>query len=363
MNKIKKLIAALIALSVVSVGAASIAACAPKDEEAKVVATYSTYYNQNNAADMPNYQFVKSSNFFIAYDARVNYDLKLELYDDDTYVLTADHYVVENGTRTPIPSGTGCGMTIKTVAKGTYTKDNNTVTTSAATSATYTVECDEYSAQMVAMGFSFNQGTLPAELNGEWTETTEGVLDMIPATTFTVSGDKITTYSRIVKLVATYSTYYNQMNSADMPDYQFVKSNDFFIAYDARVNFDLKLELYDDNTYVLTADHYVIEDGNRTPIPSGTGCGMTVKTVAKGTYTKDGDTISISAATSATYTVECDEYSAQMVAMGFSFNAGTLPSELNGEWTETTEGVLAMIPATNFTVSGDKITTYELAQS
>ena len=371
MKKLKKIIAAAAAICLIGATAASLAAC---DDSPELVATYTTYYNQNNVAEMPGYQFVKTNNFFVAFDARVNCDITLELYDDNTYVLTADHYVIENGERTPIPSETGCGMTVKTVAEGTYTQneDGTQITIAPATTATYTVESDEYSAQMVAMGFSFNTGTTPEELDGEWFETTgevpedkentEGVLDMIPETIFTVEGDEIVTYSRVVHLAGTYTTYYNQINATEMPDYQFVKSNNFFVAFDARVNCDITLELYDDNTYVLTADHYVIENGERTPIPSETGCGMTVKTVAKGTYTQseDGTQITISSATSATYTVECDEYSAQMVAMGFSFNEGTTPAELDGEWTEATEPeVLDMIPATIFTVNGDSITTWE----
>ncbi len=206
MKKIKKLLAAVAALTLICTAAVGLSACSG-DSAATLVATYTTYYNQNNVEDMPDYQFVKMSDIFIAYDARVNCDITLELYDDSTYELTSDHYVIENGERTPIPSSTGCGMTIKTVAEGTYTQseDGTEITISAATTATYTIECDEYSAQMVAIGFSFNDGTTPSELDGEWFETTgevpegmdntEGVLDMIPATVFTVSGTSIVTWT------------------------------------------------------------------------------------------------------------------------------------------------------------------------
>lgn len=110
--------------------------------------SYTISYNQNNqnTTGMPDYQFLKGDiSALLNYEARLYADIKLTLNDDKTYELVADTYTMEGGERIKVGASKGIGMVCMVTAEGTY-EDNGdgTVTTSAATRASYELETDIY---------------------------------------------------------------------------------------------------------------------------------------------------------------------------------------------------------------------------
>lgn len=110
--------------------------------------SYTISYNQNNqnTTGIPDYQFLKGDiSALLNYEARLYADIKLTLNDDKTYELVADTYTMEGGERIKVGASKGIGMVCMVTAEGTY-EDNGdgTVTTSAATRASYELETDIY---------------------------------------------------------------------------------------------------------------------------------------------------------------------------------------------------------------------------
>ena len=104
-----------LALTMTGLMLVAVAGCGASSSEAK---TYTVSYNSNfNAAEMPDYQFMKANNAFIMYDARIYDDITLEL-SGDTYTLTAESYTSDGENRFEKGDGNDIAMSVKTVASG-----------------------------------------------------------------------------------------------------------------------------------------------------------------------------------------------------------------------------------------------------
>nr|MCR4675413.1 hypothetical protein [Lachnospiraceae bacterium] len=116
---------------------------------------YTISYNQNNnnIEDFPEYQFLTGScSGLVKADSRFYVDVTLTLFEDGTYNIYSDAYVIEQGKRAEVGDATGLGLVFTMDAKGTYTDNGDgTVTTSEAESATFEMETDTYSVQMKPM--------------------------------------------------------------------------------------------------------------------------------------------------------------------------------------------------------------------
>lgn len=161
--------------------------------------TYTISFNQNNGntADMPTYQFLGGDlSGMLNYEARLYTDITLTLNEDGTYELKSDAYTMSNGERIEIGASDGIGLVCVLDAEGTY-EDNGdgTVTTSAAESASYTLETDTYSQEIVTAA---NLAVADGETAGEYTsDDNPDLLSWVPSTVFTFGEDgDIVTYAQ-----------------------------------------------------------------------------------------------------------------------------------------------------------------------
>lgn len=159
--------------------------------------TYMISFNQNNGntADMPAYQFLGGDlSGMINYEGRLYTDITLELSGDGTYELTSDAYTGSNGERIEVGAGDGIGIVCIVNAEGTY-EDNGdgTVTVSAAEHATFKLETDTYSKEIVS---NAGLAAVEGEDSGEYdSDDTPDILGWIPETVFTLGENgEIVTY-------------------------------------------------------------------------------------------------------------------------------------------------------------------------
>lgn len=181
-----------LALTMTGLMMVALAGCGASSSEAK---TYTVSYNSNfNAAEMPDYQFMKANNAFIMYDARIYDDITLEL-SGDTYTLTAESYTSDGENRFEKGDGNDIAMSVKTVASGSYTDNGDgTVTIDTPTAVDYSIMSESLSNMMTA-AMSFNEDGS----DGEWTlEDTPALADMVPSTVFTLDDESgaIVSYCR-----------------------------------------------------------------------------------------------------------------------------------------------------------------------
>ena len=170
----------MLALTMTGLMLVSLAGCGAGSTETK---TYTVSYNSNfNAAEMPDYQFMKANNAFIMYDARIYDDITLEL-SGDAYTLTAESYTSDGENRYQKGDGNEIAMSIKTVASGSYTDNGDgTVTIDTPTAVDYSIQSESLS-NMMSAAMSFNDDGS----DGEWTlEDTPALADMVPPTIFTL---------------------------------------------------------------------------------------------------------------------------------------------------------------------------------
>lgn len=182
-----------LALTMAGMMLVSLAGCGSGSSGAK---TYTISYNSNfNAAEMPDYQFMRENNVFIMYDARIYDDITLEL-NGDTYTLTAESYTSDGENRYEKGDGNDIAMSVKTVASGSYTDNGDgTVTIDTPTDVDYSVMSESLSSQMTA-SMSYNDDGS----DGEWTlKDTPELADMIPPTIFTLDDENsaIVSYRRV----------------------------------------------------------------------------------------------------------------------------------------------------------------------
>lgn len=181
-----------LALTMTGLMLVSLAGCGAGSSEAK---TYTVSYNSNfNAAEMPDYQFMKQNNASIMYDARIYDDITLEL-SGDTYTLTAESYTSDGESRYQKGDGNDIAMSIKTVASGSYTDNGDgTVTIDTPTAVDYSIMSESLS-NMLTAAMSYNDDGS----DGEWTlEDTPELADMVPPTIFTLDEENgaIVSYCR-----------------------------------------------------------------------------------------------------------------------------------------------------------------------
>lgn len=170
----------MLALTMTGLMLVSLAGCGAGSAKTK---TYTVSYNSNfNAAEMPDYQFMKANNAFIMYDARIYDDITLEL-SGDAYTLTAESYTSDGENRYQKGDGNEIAMSIKTVASGSYTDNGDgTVTIDTPTAVDYSIQSESLS-NMMSAAMSFNDDGS----DGEWTlEDTPALADMVPPTIFTL---------------------------------------------------------------------------------------------------------------------------------------------------------------------------------
>lgn len=167
--------------------------------ESGAVETYTVSYNLNagNTTEMPDYQFLGGSvSGMLNYEGRLYTDITLALSDDGSYELTSDTYTMSNGERVEIGASDGIGLVCTLNAEGTY-EDNGdgTVTTSAAEHASFDLETDVYSKEIVTAAGLF---AVEGEDAGEYdSDETPVLLDWVPETVFTLGEDgDIVTYAR-----------------------------------------------------------------------------------------------------------------------------------------------------------------------
>lgn len=183
----------MLALTMTGLMLVSLAGCGAGSTETK---TYTVSYNSNfNAAEMPDYQFMKANNAFIMYDARIYDDITLEL-SGDAYTLTAESYTSDGENRYQKGDGNEIAMSIKTVASGSYTDNGDgTVTIDTPTAVDYSIQSESLS-NMMSAAMSFNDDGS----DGEWTlEDTPALADMVPPTIFTLDEETgtILSYCRV----------------------------------------------------------------------------------------------------------------------------------------------------------------------
>lgn len=182
----------ILALAMAGMMLATMVACGGKSDSK----TYTVSYNSNfNAAEMPDYQFMKSNNAFIMYDARIYDDITLEL-SGDTYTLTAESYTSDGENRYKEGDGNDIAMSVKTVASGSYTDNGDgTVTIDTPTSVDYSILSEPLSNMMTA-AMSYNEDGS----DGSWTlSDTPELADMVPPTIFTLDEENgaIVSYCRV----------------------------------------------------------------------------------------------------------------------------------------------------------------------
>lgn len=198
----KKRMVAVILAGVMTMG---LAACGGGGDSTDVgtessgAETYTISFNQNNenTTDMPTYQFFGGDlSGMLNYEARLYTDITLILNEDGTYELKSDAYTMSNGERIEIGASDGIGLVCVLDAEGTY-EDNGdgTVTTSAAESASYTLETDTYSQEIVTAA---NLAVVDVETAGEYTsDDNPDLLSWVPSTVFTLGEDgDIVTYAQ-----------------------------------------------------------------------------------------------------------------------------------------------------------------------
>ncbi|MCR5545645.1 MAG: DUF4923 family protein [Lachnospiraceae bacterium] len=158
---------------------------------------YTISYNQNNnnIENLPEYQFLTGScSGLVKADSRFYVDVTLTLFEDGTYNIYSDAYVIEQGKRAEVGDSTGLGLVFTMNANGTYTDNGDgTVTTSVAESATFEMETDTYSVQMKPM---LNMKIGDSEEDGVYTSDEYGadVLDLIPETIFVLEDGAIVSW-------------------------------------------------------------------------------------------------------------------------------------------------------------------------
>ncbi len=258
-------------------------------EESGAAETYTVSYNLNtgNTTDMPDYQFLGGDlSGMLNYESRIYTDITLVLSDDGSYELTSDTYTMTNGDRIEIGESDGIGLVCMLNAEGTY-EDNGdgTVTTSAATYATFELETDVYSEEIVtAAGLAAVEG----EDSGEYDSNgTPDLLDWVPETIFTLGEDgDIVTYARAdgaaVDSDDTGADEGTDAASTTAAELIEISSDDDATSF----------TLYDDGSYRFYFESYQIEDLGTYTYDAATST-LTI-TDANGTETvstTDGDNV------------------------------------------------------------------------
>ena len=164
------------------------------DSVEESVYTISFNQNNNNATDMPDYQFLCTDmGGLVKADSRMYVDVTLTLDGNGGYTLFTDAYVMDSGNRAVIGDTTGVGMILTTNAEGTYVENaDGTVTTSVPVHAVFEMETDTYSAQIKS---AFNLNVNGNSEDGVYDSNDEPtVFNFIPETVWILSGSDIVTY-------------------------------------------------------------------------------------------------------------------------------------------------------------------------
>ncbi|MBR1683946.1 MAG: hypothetical protein IJ708_02330, partial [Clostridia bacterium] len=325
---------------------------------------YTVSFNQGNenTDDMPGYQFLCSDfSGMVKADSRFYVDISLDLDGNGAYVLNADSYVVESGSRAVIGDDTGLGLVLTMKSEGTYlVNGDGTVTTAPATHAIFEMQTDTYSSQMKSAA---NMNVDGNDADGVYdSNDVPAVLDFIPETCWTLENGEIVSYKE-ADPQGTYTVSFNQgnENTDEMPGYQFLCS-DFsgMVKADSRFYVDVSLDLDGNGAYILNADSYVVESGNRAVIGDDTGLGLVLTIKAEGTYTLGEDgTVTTSPATHAVFEMQTDTYSSQMKSAA---NMNVDGNDADGVYdSNDVPAVLDFVPETVFTLEskGKQIVTWE----
>ena len=251
--------------------------------------TYTISYNLNsgNTTDMPDYQFLGSNlSGMLNAEGRLYTDITLALSDDGSYELTSDTYTMSNGEKVEIGASDGIGLVCTLNAEGTY-EDNGdgTVTASAATHASFDLETDIYSKELItAAGLAAVEG----EDNGEYdSDETPVLLDWVPETIFTLGEDgDIVTYARADGSAAASDEPAAEDGTGDAAttaaELIVIPSDDGATSF----------TLYDDGSYRFYFESYQVEDLGTYTYDAATST-LTI-TDANGTETvstADGDNV------------------------------------------------------------------------
>ena len=251
--------------------------------------TYTVSYNLNtgNIEGMPDYQFLGGDiSGFLGYEGRLYDDITLTVNEDGTYELTSDCYTMSNGERIEVGASDGIGMVCTLNAEGTY-EDNGdgTVTTSAATHATFELETDVYSVEIVsAAGLAAVEG----EDSGEYdSDETPVLLDWVPETIFTLGeGGDIVTYARADGAAAASDEAAAEEGTGDAAttaaELIAIPSDDGATSF----------TLYDDGSYRFYFESYQVEDlGTYTYDAATSTLTITDANGAETVSTVDGDNV------------------------------------------------------------------------
>ncbi len=152
--------------------------------------TYKAYWDNSMGEDVldgvPEYTFMANEMIKSMVPYGVALEVELDLDKDGTYTLTSHYY---NQAADAVEGAPGY-MDVKVVGQGTYTKEEDKVTISAATSATASYGGGAYVTEQGFYGaYSFEEDGTAAD-TGEWTnEDNPEVLECVPETVFTVDDE------------------------------------------------------------------------------------------------------------------------------------------------------------------------------
>jgi hypothetical protein len=261
---------------------------------------YTVSYSQESGnveeGVMPDYQFLCSDfSGFVRADARFYVEVELDL-DGDTYTIKTDAYVMESGKRAEIGDDTGLGLILTMEATGTYTDNGDgTVTTAAPDHAVFEMETDTYSAQMKeAAGMNVNGATD----DGVYDSNDEpAVLDMVPATIWTLGDGTIETYCKA-----------DGSDEAEAPEEETEETDSEGSADGLLVKSDdgsTQITFRADGTYAFEFPEYSVVD--------------------EGTYTYDGSTLTVTNANGDEMTADGDPLTLHYVS--------SLSDALTGDFT------------------------------
>ena len=291
-------------------------------KDANLGGTYTVSFNQanGNADSIPDYQFLCSDlSGMVAADSRFYEDVTLTLDGEGGYTLFVDSYVIESGKRAVVGDDTGLGLVLTMNAEGSYTEnDDGTYTTAAATHAVFEMKTDTYSSQMkaaasMAVGDHDEDGVYDS---AEYPE----VLEFVPETVWTVNEDDKTIVSWLnpaaeEEAEAEPEPEPEAAGTAEAP----AEASDSLVITSADGGTTFAFNA--DGTYRFAFEAYSIEEN--------------------GTYTFDGQTLTVTRADGVAATAEGDPLNLHYVSMASDQLTGDYtvsPAELGGLMLSAAQG-------------------------
>lgn len=218
------------------------------DNEDASVSVYSTGVDETfqDGDWFPQWMFFKTLTWKRSIQSGTRWNLTLEVDADNNYTLTAELGNSDEG----VIVGDASYHHAKTVAKGTCTTADGTITIDRPTYVDYKLGYGEFMEPYMEP-WSFNSEA--GAYDGEWTsDDMPEVLDIVPVTVFTVEGTKIVDFE-CEGIEDSLEEEGQDSSSVDGKESFFQQVSDGGSTY---------LDFYDDNAYMFTfPDQSISEDG------------------------------------------------------------------------------------------------------